>query len=162
MAIHKLNIDDFDEVDYEVIAIHTTLEDFRLAYLTNQKLELVLHKTEQGIHTNTTEGETCFSSFVFEDNKKHITWTLIQNKSAITLSDKKNSQNLFGDASFETSRKVYLLPEFKKVDYLLKIENIDATFDVAEITNALNSIDRITTVYNINFEQIKSKNNLIF
>ena len=65
MAIHKLNIDDFDEVDYEVIAIHTTLEDFRLAYLTNQKLELVLHKTEQGIHTNTTEGETCFSSAFF-------------------------------------------------------------------------------------------------
>ena len=31
MAIHKLHIDEFDEVDYELIAIHTSLEDYRLA-----------------------------------------------------------------------------------------------------------------------------------
>jgi hypothetical protein len=36
MAIHKLDLGDFDEIDYNLIAIHTSLEDFRLAYFINQ------------------------------------------------------------------------------------------------------------------------------
>jgi hypothetical protein len=31
MATHKLDLGDFDEVDYYLIAIHTSLEDYRLA-----------------------------------------------------------------------------------------------------------------------------------
>ena len=41
MAIHKLHIDEFDEVDYELIAIHTSLEDYRLAYFLNKKLPIL-------------------------------------------------------------------------------------------------------------------------
>jgi hypothetical protein len=36
MATHKLDLGDFDEVDYYLIAIHTSLEDYRLAYFINQ------------------------------------------------------------------------------------------------------------------------------
>ncbi|MPT36827.1 MAG: IPExxxVDY family protein, partial [Flavobacterium sp.] len=36
MAIHKLLINDFISEDYELIAIHSTLEDYRLAYFINQ------------------------------------------------------------------------------------------------------------------------------
>jgi hypothetical protein len=38
MAIYKLALDDFEEADYQLIALHTTLEDYRLAYFINQKL----------------------------------------------------------------------------------------------------------------------------
>ena len=37
MVLHKLYIDEFDEIDYELIAIHTSLEDYRPAYFINQK-----------------------------------------------------------------------------------------------------------------------------
>jgi hypothetical protein len=35
MAIHKLDLGEF-EVDYNLIAIHTSIEDYRLAYFINQ------------------------------------------------------------------------------------------------------------------------------
>jgi hypothetical protein len=46
MATHKLDLGDFDEVDYYLIAIHTSLEDYRLAYFINQQLPLSKSKDE--------------------------------------------------------------------------------------------------------------------
>ncbi len=57
---------------------------------------------------------------------------------------------------------MYLLPEYKKVDYFLKIENAADSLDVSEITTQIKNIERITTVYTVDVENIKSKNNLIF
>ena len=160
MAIHKLHLDEFDEVDYELIAIHTSLEDYRLAYYINQKLPVLLHKSKDGIQITIKEGETHFSRFTFEDAEKEIVWNLIQNKNEVTLQKKQSSQSLFADTAMEISTKVYLLPEFKKVDYFLKVEN--AQLSAAAITKNINTIDRISTVYKVDIQQIKSKNNLIF
>ncbi|WP_306351494.1 IPExxxVDY family protein [Flavobacterium sp. '19STA2R22 D10 B1'] len=162
MAIHKLHIDDFEEADYELIAIHTLLEDYRLAYLINQKLPIVLSRCNNDIHISITEGDSHFSRFIFDDQKKDISWNLFQNKNTVILNQKAASQNLFEESAFEFSKKVYLLPEFKKVDYFLKIENTDNNFDTNKIVTIINSIDRISTVYTVDADQIKSKNNLIF
>ena len=62
----------------------------------------------------------------------------------------------------EVATKVYLLPEFKKVDYFLKIENNDDAVSVSNIQVLLNTIDNVSTVYSVDINQIKSKNNLIF
>ncbi|MGK4566661.1 IPExxxVDY family protein [Flavobacterium sp. 3HN19-14] len=160
MAIHKLQLDEFDEVDYELIAIHTALEDFRLAYYINQKLPVRLQKSKDEIQIAIKEGETRFSRFIFEDTEKEISWNLIQNKNEVTLQKKQNSQSLFADTSMEVSTKVYLLPEFKKVDYFLKVENAQSS--TAAITKNINTIDRISAVYSVDIQHIKSKNNLIF
>jgi hypothetical protein len=48
----------------------------------------------------------------------------------------------------------------KKVDYFLKIENSDA--EINEIIASMNTISKIATVYSVNSNNIKSKNNLIF
>jgi hypothetical protein len=55
-----------------------------------------------------------------------------------------------------------LIPEFKKVDYFLKIENGEVNIDVSKITNCIKKIERVSTVYAVEVEKIKSKNNLIF
>ena len=44
MALHKLLVDDFYDDTYILIAIHCRLEDYRLAYLLNQSLELNLRR----------------------------------------------------------------------------------------------------------------------
>ena len=41
MQVHSLDIEDFYEDNYTLIAIHTALEDFKLAYLLNNNLELL-------------------------------------------------------------------------------------------------------------------------
>ena len=162
MAIHKLHIDEFDEIDYNLIAIHTALEDYRLAYFINQILGLNLSKSKNEIHINIKEGETYFSRFYFEDLKNDVFWSLIQNKNEITLEKKDNNLNLFANKILEISTNVYLLPEFKKVDYFLKIDNTEDALDIEKITTQLNTINRIATVYPVDINKIKNKNNLIF
>jgi hypothetical protein len=162
MAIHKLDLGEFDEIDYYLIAIHTSLEDYRLAFFINQKLPINLSKSENEIQINIKEGETNFSRFYYNDIESTITWNLIQNKNEVVQYKKGNTQNLFSDVTMEVATKVFLLPEFKKVDYFLKIENNDDAMDISKIQLLLNTIDSISTVYIVDTNQIKSKNNLIF
>ncbi|MFV7235182.1 MULTISPECIES: IPExxxVDY family protein [Flavobacterium] len=162
MAIHKLDLGEFDEIDYYLIAIHTSLEDYRLAFFINQLLPINLSKSKNEIQINIEEGETNFSRFYYYDNEKAITWNLIQNKNEVIQQKKGISQNLFSNVTMEVSTKVFLLPEFKKVDYFLKIENVEDTRSVSKIQTILNKIDSISTLYTVDINQIKSKNNLIF
>ena len=162
MAIHKLDLGEFDEIDYHLIAIHTSLEDYRLAFFINQKLPINLSKSENEIQINIKEGETKFSRYYYHNIEKAISWNLIQNKGEVVQQKKDNGQNLFSNLTLEVATKVYLLPEFKKVDYFLKIENLDETMNGTKIQTALNSIDNISAIYTVETNKIKSKNNLIF
>ena len=161
MAIHKLDLGEFDEIDYYLIAIHTSLEDYRLAFFINQKLPINLSKSKNEVQISIKEGETKFSRYYYYDTEKTLSWDLIQNKNEVIQHKKEVSQNLFSNIALEVSTKVYLLPEFKKADYFLKIED-DETSTVSEIISILNTIDGISTAYSVDTNKIKSKNNLIF
>ena len=80
MAVHKLVIDDFEEADFQLIAIHTTLEDYRLAYFINQNLPILLSRSKKEIQTSFQTIKTGFTRFVFEDPDNQIAWNLIENK----------------------------------------------------------------------------------
>jgi len=160
MTIFKLSIDEFDEVDYELIAIHTSLEDYHLAYFINQKFPILLSKNKNEIQVKSKNGETFFSRFTFEDVEKDLAWNLLQNKNEVVVQKTGSGNNLFSNSASGINARAYLLPEFKKVDYFLKIENSE---DAAErIIRNLNKIDKISTIYSVNATHIKSKNNLIF
>ena len=162
MTVHKLDLGEFDEIDYNLIAIHTALEDYRLAYFINQKLPIILGKSNDEVQINIKEGETKFSRFYYYDSENEISWNLVQNKNEVFQDKKDSTVNLFSTISMEISTKVYLLPEFKKADYFLKIENTQDCMNMQEIRTILNSIDSVSTVYSVDTNQIKSKNNLIF
>ena len=158
MAIHKIQINDFISIDYELIAIHSSLEDYRLAYFINKALQIQLSKNESDIEIETKEGKSAFSHFIFDDEIHDIVWNVIENK-ATAISSEKNATGIF-DAIDVT---MYMLPEYKKADYILKIENIDSTFfPLSEVLHKLSTIDQISTAYTINQNKLKSKNNLIF
>lgn len=159
MAIHKLQIDDFVTIDYELVAIHSSLEDHRLAYFINRELSILLEKSPRDIEITIKEGETCFSHFVFEDLEKEIYWNLIENKS--TVSSRQNAASLF-ETGLDVTTSVFLLPELKKVDYILKIENTCDDFALESMIDKLLAIRQITTAYKIDHHKLKSKNNLIF
>jgi hypothetical protein len=162
MAIHKLDFGEFDEIDYNLIAIHTTLEDYRLAYFINQKLHVNLNKSIKEIQITIKEGESHFSRFHYYEKKKEISWDLVQNKNEVIQQQKEENQSLFSNVDLEVATKVYMLPEFKKVDYFLKIENSDANLNLSKLQNELNTIEHIAAVYVVDTNKIKSKNNLIF
>jgi hypothetical protein len=162
MAIHKLDFYDFDEIDYSLIAIHTSLEDYRLAYFINQKLLVNLNKSLKDIQIAVKEGEAHFSRFHYYEKKKEISWDLIQNITEVIHQQRDQNQSLFSNIDQEIATKVYMLPEFKKVEYFLKIQNCNVELNFQEMINALNKIDNIATTYIVDTNKIKSKNNLIF
>ncbi|MFH6992724.1 IPExxxVDY family protein [Flavobacterium sp. FlaQc-48] len=162
MAIHRLDLDEFDEIDYYLMAIHTSLEDYRLAYFINKNLPINLSKSKNEIHAQTKEGEANFSRFYYYDAEKAVSWNLIQNKNEIISASKNDSQDLFSNETSEVSTTIHLLPEFKKVDFFLKIENSEEAVDFSEIQQQLNTIESIAAIYAVDTDKIKSKNNLIF
>ena len=162
MAIHRLDLDEFDEIDYYLMAIHTSLEDYRLAYFINKILPINLSKSKNEIHAQTKEGEVKFSRFYYYDTDKELSWNLIQNKNEIISVSKNDFQNLFSNEKSEISTTIHLLPEFKKVDFFLKIDNSGETINFLEIQQKLNTIESIAAIYAVDTNKIKSKNNLIF
>ena len=161
MAVHKLMIDDFVTIDYELIAIHSSLEDYRLAYFINRELSILLEKSPRDITVRVKEGERCFSRFIFEDEDNEISWNLIQNRGNI-ISRHQGTSSLFGETGMDVTTSVFLLPEFKKVDYVIKIENTGSLFAISGFVERLLTIKHISTAYTIDRHKLKSKNNLIF
>ena len=152
---HKVYIEDFEEVDYHIIAIHTSLEDYRLAYFLNRDLEICLSKSTVDIQFQVKKGKTSFARFTFEDEKKVINWDLIQNKNEVVGVENNAIQDLFSNTKNTFSSSAYLLSEFKKVDFFLKIENAANEINVSEIVSKINAIDNINMVYSIDKENIK-------
>lgn len=70
--------------------------------------------------------------------------------------------SLFDETGLPIETSVFLMPELKTVDYVLKIENMPASFEVDTVVEKLLSIRQIATAYNIDHKKLKSKNNLIF
>ena len=157
MAIHKIQINDFVSDDYELIAVHSSLDDYKLAYMLNKELGIQLSKNLAYVEIAIPEGKSAFSNYIFDDEKNDVVWTLIENKTTIINSNKQTT-SLFEQVDIT----VFLLPEFKKADYLIKIENIDYGFDSESIVEKIQEIKNVTTAYTIDITNLKSKNNLIF
>jgi hypothetical protein len=162
MAIHRLLIDDFVTIDYKLIAIHSSLEDHRLAYFMNRELSILLEKSPNDIWVTINEGESCFSRFIFEDPGNDSAWNLIQNRNRVTSMQSDTTTSLFEDTGLPIETSVFLMPELKTVDYVLKIENMPASFEPDNVVEKLLTIKQIATAYTIDHKKLKSKNNLIF
>ena len=158
MKVRKLSLSEFDAIDYDLIAIHTSLEDYRLAYFLNQKLPILLSKSSNFLEFKTSNGSAFFSKFSYLVKDTEEEWTLIENKDELVAEITNVTTDLFSKQKTTTS--VYLLPEMRKVNYLLKIEN--TLLSLNEIVSHLKTINQISTAYVVDVENLKSKNNLIF
>lgn len=162
MAIHKVYIEDFEEEDYHLIALHTSLEDYRLAYFLNRELGIVLSKNKLDIPLQVKQVKSSFIRFSYEDEKKIIQWDLVQNKNEVENIENTTTTDLFSNTKNSFSSSAYLLPEYKKVDYFVKIENAANEIDLDKVIAQISKIDAINLVYSVAKNKIKSKNNLIF
>ncbi|MDG4715321.1 IPExxxVDY family protein [Winogradskyella marincola] len=158
MALHKLMVDDFYDDTYKLIAIHCRLEDYRLAYLLNQKLELRLQRKKEDIDMEYLKSS--YSIFEWNNASQYVTWNLVSNVC------KKEEDSLYSIGLFQTNEKVMktfnLVPEYKKVDYFIKISEEIQNVNDKLILNKLQSIPQIITSYTVNPSELKSKDHLIF
>ncbi len=158
MAIHKLVIDDFEEDDsFVLIAIHCSIEDYRLAYILNENLNLKLQRKSKDLDFSTAN----YSIFEWEDVNQLITWNLVSNSCKVEEEISNNSTSLFKNQN-QVITTYNLVPEYKEATYLLKISFQTNFLKEKTIVNSILSIPQIVTAYNIQLEKLKTKTNLIF
>lgn len=154
MQLYSLEIDEFLENDYHLIGVHSTLEDYQLAFFLNKNLKIKLTKATYNLDFKNTNA--CYSVFEYINEELDYSCYLIANiyKSIATSAN---------TGFFKESETItYLIPEKKTVDYFLKITgNIESGF-IEKNLEKINAIPQIITSYKIKTNTLKSKDFLIF
>ncbi len=152
-AVHKI-MGDFYEDPFDLVAVHSSLEDYELAYFINKRLKSKFRRTENDFELSP---QVSFPIFEWRDEPNEMHWTLVTNSS---LSENNAPRtDLFKEEKAYTAHR--LVPERKEVDYFLKVEQMHGNVE-ADVVKPLLSIPKIVTAYKIDVDSLKSKNNLIF
>ena len=162
MAIHKIVLDDDFAEDFSLVAIHCSEEAYKLAFLLNQKLNLSLHRRKSDLEFSTGDLEVIFPIFDFEDEFQYTNYHLVANKckSKIAVTDAEGE--LFTQSISERSVISHLLPEIPGADYFLKIESDFEQIPLRKNIALINEVKQVISAYEVDANQIKSNNNLIF
>ena len=155
MAVYKI-ADDLDDLSFTLIAIHSILEDYRLAYFLNRELNLGLERLRENIKK---DNQASFSHFEWYDVSIDTYWNLINNK-GYKVVQPKSSQGML--AFNESNIKVSLLETHKQADFLLKIDNEEVYNHTEDVLQKIKNIPQVITCYEINTDQLKHKDQLNF
>ncbi|AUC21655.1 hypothetical protein BTO15_05845 [Polaribacter sejongensis] len=156
MQVHALEMDDFCEEEYSLIGIHSTLEDYKLAYLLNKNLNTRFYKAKEDLKFVIEEKKASFSIYNYENIEYDYEWFLITN------SYRTENQSASNELLLTSETITYLIPEKKKVDFFLKICGDSDDDFVMKTVNRIKSIDNVITAYSIDKNTLKSKDFLIF
>ncbi len=153
MAIKYTIIEESFEDSFELIAIHSNLEGYALAYHINDAANLRLARRAEDLGLD----KVSFPVFEWEDEAEGQSWQLLCNSRKYESSE--DAVGLFSKS--KTSKTYYLIEERKDIDYFLKITPGNTRF-VQEMVKMLISVPKLTMVYPLDSGTIKTKQNLIF
>ena len=157
MKSRKLNVNQFPE-NYHLIAIHSDLDEYRLAFFLNKKLNINLKRKIEDIYF--TDQDASYSSYEFLDKVKFLKWIFFSNKSLVLENSMDQNINLFINDNLVKNETV-LLSNHKFVDYFLIIENIADRTYLQKILKKISEIRGIITSF-ITEKKLDNKENLIF
>jgi len=152
-AVHKI-MGDFYEDPFDLVAIHSSLEDYELVYFINIHLNSRFRRSEKDFELSI---EVSFPIFEWIDEQNEVNWALITNNS--TSENNAPRTDLFKEEIAYTAHR--LVPERKEVDYFLKVEQSHLHLET-DIVKPLLAIPKIVTAYQVDVNSLKSKSNLIF
>ena len=136
---HKLIVE--DDFHFFLVGISSHENDYRLSWAINTHLKMALKRADNlQIHNPRIKQDQEFSLYQFTDLETVLHYNLIANRC---------------DNGF-------LLEEMKNIDYVLKITG-DASKNFPEqLVNKLKKIDIITTAFEIDPSELKSRKKLLF
>lgn len=156
----KMVLDTLIEVDFELLAIHCSLEPYRIAYYMNSQLGLKLKRVND-IEIVTGDETINLPIFHYFDEFRETDFFLVANK----YKSKRKVQptmDLFGEKRTQTKDEA-LLSEYKGADYLLKIEDdVIESVPLKKIMSDINQIRHVVTTYSVDLDILKHKDRLIF
>ncbi len=154
MALHKLIWEDNDAEPLTVIALHCNEEDFKVAFILNKKLKTKLKRQKEDYIIKTKTNHIAFSVFEFTHPFSQQCFNLIKNKT--TTQEQKKNIGLFKDNLTPQDQVHFFLNEYKKPDYILKINDILTTEELNGIIREIKKIKEIFSVYSIDQTHIKN------
>ena len=129
------------DLDFVLIAVTTSLKDYRICYLINKSLNFNFVKIPDlavEIQPDTAPIHFSIYRYILADNGAELHF--IANKGT----------------------DGYLVPEMKKADYFLMIKNYIDDDDLDKMITMLNRIPEIVAAVKIDPKKIKSRENLLF
>lgn len=162
MANHKLLYEEEFEEPFTLIAIHCSEEEYKVAYLMNKFLNTRFSRRKIDIDFTFDGLTTTFPIFDFRDEINYNKYYLVSNKCRTIEASLQSSGGLFAEIDSDKAKDHFLLPEFKKVDFFLKIYSDFENMNLSTFVSEINKIKPIISAYIVETDNIKSKNNLIF
>src|SRR5690606_782128 len=102
-----------------------------------------------------------YSVYEWENEHELKLWNFVSNiykkQEVLSVTDETS---LFRTET--TTRTIQLVPEYKKVNYFLKISDETQTVNTSKIIGRIQKIPQVATAYTIDVDQLTSKGNLIF
>lgn len=160
MQSHKMLLEVEDEFFY-LIAIYSSLEGYKMAYFLNRHLNIKLERERRDIDFNHDEFNAFYAFYSHKDPKSYFNMDLVANKFKGEPKRILSSGSLFEEEEL-SPQEVYLIPEYKKVDYFLKISEEIQPMKFIILLNKIGRITGVQAAYAIDVDNLKSKQNLIF
>lgn len=129
------------DLDFVLIAITTSLRDYRICHYINKYLNFDFTKTAD-LEVDIIQGgaPVYFSLYKYHWESSETDFYFIANKGS----------------------DGYLVPEMRKVDYFMMIKNYIADDELDKMITDLNKIQEIVAAVKIDPKKIKSRENLLF
>lgn len=134
----KLVLDDFYDFDFILIGISCHAKDYKLAWAINKELGWDFERIEDLELQNKNE-EAYFSFYAFEQEEDFRSYYLISNR----------------------SNKGFLVPERKEIDYFLELKGEFEEERIDRIKNRIKEINVVLMSFEIDPQELKSRNNLL-
>ena len=150
---HKLSADLYQET-YDLIALHSSLPSYTMAFQLNKYLGSNFTRTDNDLYLD----NATFARFEWYDEYRDAEYCLFSNKGSFVAKPAVITTELFSEESFLSSP--YLVQEHSKVDYFLKIKN-EQTVSVLTLIKAIQTIPHLSMTYVVDSNTLKSKDNLI-
>lgn len=163
MGQHRmvLEMEELEE-DYSLVAIHCSVASYKMAFLLNKQLNTRLTRRPLDLEFSNDGLEVSFPLYQYDDEKSYTSFFLIGNTCRSQAAQIHSSGGLFNDEPNVSQVTTFLVPEYRKADYLLKIESDLELLPIEDMITQLNRVNDVVTAYQVQPDRIKSKNNLIF
>ena len=136
---HKLRVT--ESYHFRLIGISSHENDYRISWIINQSMDFSLSKLENLlIHHAKLDLAQEFSHYAYYDEDTLLDYHLISNR----------------------CNDGFLLEELRNLDFILKISGDIDNHYISELVKKIRMIDMVTTAFEINPAELKSRTKLLF
>ena len=157
MSKIKFRLDDVSK-DFNLIAIRSDVEDYRMVYFLNKKLNINLSRRNNDIVFYKDENK--YSIYDYTDESRYLKWIFFSNKSYSQKFIKDDNFTLFSNENFKNN-EIRFIKELNSIDYFLTIENVENIKYIEKILTKISEISIVITCFETS-QGFKNKENLIF